>query len=107
MPMFLLSLLLATIGNADIVKLVKAGLSAETIEAKIAASDADFDTSTEALVALADAGVPDPPRPPPRRNGWSSTSAALRPRSRSPNAGQNNLDILAVPKPLDSDSTPR
>ena len=59
MPMFLLSLLLATICNADIVKLVKAGLSAETIEAKIAASDADFDTSTEALVTLADAGVPD------------------------------------------------
>ena len=55
----LLSLLLATLGNADIVKLVKAGLSAETIEAKIVSSDADFDTSTDALVALAADGVPD------------------------------------------------
>lgn len=59
MRLFLLSLLLATLGNADIVKLVKAGLTAETIEAKIAASDTDFDTSTDALVALAGAGVPD------------------------------------------------
>ncbi len=59
MRIFLLSLLLATLGNADIVKLVKAGLSAETIEAKIAASESDFDTSTDALVALAGEGVPD------------------------------------------------
>jgi hypothetical protein len=59
MRMFLLSLLLATLGNADIVKLVKAGLSAETVEAKIASSDTDFDTSTDALVALAGEGVPD------------------------------------------------
>ena len=59
MRMFLLSLLLATLGNADIVKLVKAGLSAETIEAKISASETDFDTSTDALVALAGEGVPD------------------------------------------------
>lgn len=59
MHLFLLSLLLATLGNADIVKLVQAGLTAETIEAKIAASQTDFDTSTDALVALAGAGVPD------------------------------------------------
>ncbi len=59
MRMFLLSLLLATLGNADIVKLVKAGLSAETIETKIASSQTGFDTSTEALVALAGDGVPD------------------------------------------------
>jgi hypothetical protein len=59
MRIFLLSLLLATLGNADIVKLIKAGLSAETIEAKIAASSNDFDTSTDALVALAGEGVPD------------------------------------------------
>ncbi len=59
MRMFLITLLLATLGNADIVKLVKAGLSAETIEAKIAASQTDFDTSTDALVALAGEGVPD------------------------------------------------
>jgi hypothetical protein len=59
MRMVLLSLLLATLGNADIVKLVKAGLSAETIETKIASSQTDFDTSTEALVELAGDGVPD------------------------------------------------
>lgn len=59
MRILLLSFLLATLGNADIVKLVKASLSAETIEAKIAASEADFDTSTDALVALAGEGVPD------------------------------------------------
>ena len=59
MRLFLIPLLLATLGNADVVKLVKAGLSAETIEAKIAASEVDFDTSTDALVALANEGVPD------------------------------------------------
>lgn len=59
MRMLLLTLLLTTLGNADIVKLVKAGLSAETIETKIASSQTDFDTSTEALVALAGDGVPD------------------------------------------------
>lgn len=45
--------------NADVVKLVKAGLSAGTIEAKIASSATRFDTSTDALVALAREGVPD------------------------------------------------
>lgn len=57
----LLSVLLfaATLGNADVVKLVKAGLSPETIESKIAASETSFDTSTDALVALANEGVPD------------------------------------------------
>jgi hypothetical protein len=59
MRIFLLSLLLATLGNADIVKLVKAGLSAETIETKIESSQTGFDTSTDALVALAKEGVPD------------------------------------------------
>src|SRR5687768_3962960 len=59
MRMFLIPLLLATLGNADIVKLVKAGLSAETIETKIAASETNFDTSTDALVALAGEGVLD------------------------------------------------
>ncbi|HEV7767902.1 MAG TPA: hypothetical protein VGQ76_23065 [Thermoanaerobaculia bacterium] len=59
MHLFLAMLLLATLGNADVVKLVKAGLSPETIEAKIASSETDFDTSTDALVALAGEGVPD------------------------------------------------
>lgn len=59
MRLFLIPLLLATLGNADVVKLVKAGLSAETIEAKITSSSTDFDTSIDALVALAEQGVPD------------------------------------------------
>jgi len=60
MHLLLAALLFATtIGNADVVKLVKAGLSPETIEAKIAASETSFDTSTDALVALANEGVPD------------------------------------------------
>ena len=59
MRLFLIPLLLATLGNADIIKLAQAGLSAGTIEAKIASSETDFDTSTDALVALAGAGVPD------------------------------------------------
>jgi hypothetical protein len=61
MRLLLLSLpfLFSTLGNTDVVKLVKAGLSAETIEMKIAMSDTDFDTSTDALVALAHQGVPD------------------------------------------------
>lgn len=59
MRILLLSLLLSTLTNADVMKLVKAGLSPETIEAKIAASATEFDTSTEALVALAESGVPD------------------------------------------------
>ena len=54
-----LSLLFSALTNADVVKLVKAGLSPETIEAKIAASETNFDTSTDALVALANEGVPD------------------------------------------------
>lgn len=59
MRLFLIPFLFAMLGNADIVKLVKAGLSAETIEAKIGSSTTDFDTSTDALVALAGEGVPD------------------------------------------------
>lgn len=49
----------APLTNDDVVKLSKAGLSAETIVAKIRASESKFDTSTDALVALADAGVAD------------------------------------------------
>ena len=60
MRMLLLSsLLLSALTNADVVKLVQVGLSAETIEAKIAVSEAEFDTSPDALVEIAKAGVPD------------------------------------------------
>jgi S1-C subfamily serine protease len=50
----------AAMTNADVVALVKAGLSAEVVAAKIQSSATAFDTSTEALKALKDAGVPDP-----------------------------------------------
>lgn len=52
-------LLLSALTNADIVKLSKAGLSPETIEGKITASETSFDTSTDALVALRNEGVAD------------------------------------------------
>ena len=45
--------------NDDVVKLSRAGLSAETIVTKIRAADTAFATDTEALVALANAGVAD------------------------------------------------
>jgi hypothetical protein len=57
--LLLSSLLFSALTNADIVRLVKAGLSAGTIEAKIASSADQFDTSPDALVELAQAGVPD------------------------------------------------
>jgi len=59
MSLAIVVFLFEVLTNADIVKLVKAGLSPQTIEAKIANSETKFDTSTEALVALADADVPD------------------------------------------------
>lgn len=45
--------------NDDVVAMVKAGLSAEIINAKIRSSATKFDTSTEALVKLSEAKVPD------------------------------------------------
>jgi hypothetical protein len=48
-----------TLTNADVVALVKAGLSPATITAKIAASPTAFTTDTDALVALAKNKVPD------------------------------------------------
>src|ERR1043166_7995790 len=52
-------LLFLTLTNADVVKLVKAGLSPAPIEAKIEASPTAFDTSTDALIALTKEGVPE------------------------------------------------
>ncbi len=43
--------------NAEIVKMVKAGLQDSTILSVIAASDSDFDVSVDALLALKEAGV--------------------------------------------------
>lgn len=45
--------------NADVLRLAQAGLSAETIIAKIEASDVAFDISTDALIVAKKEGVPD------------------------------------------------
>lgn len=45
--------------NADIVRMVKAGLAAEIIVASIGSSDQKFDVSPDALIALKRDGVPD------------------------------------------------
>ncbi len=49
----------APLTNADIVKLVKAGLSADVILAKIQSSETAFTTDPDSLVALAKEKVPD------------------------------------------------
>ena len=43
--------------NEDVLKLTEAGLAAEVIVAKIAASETDFDTAVAQLIALTEAGV--------------------------------------------------
>lgn len=48
------------LNNDGIVSLVKAGLGPETVVAKINASRGIYDTSTNALIQLKQAGVPDP-----------------------------------------------
>lgn len=45
--------------NQTVISMVQAGLGPEAIEAKIGASRGSFDTSTNALIALKQAGVPD------------------------------------------------
>lgn len=47
------------VANKEIVEMVKAGLTAEIIIAKIKTSPCQFDTSPSALVSLKEAGVPD------------------------------------------------
>jgi len=49
----------APLTNGDVVKLVKAGLSADTIRVKIETSSVAFQTDADALVALTLEGVPD------------------------------------------------
>jgi hypothetical protein len=46
--------------NAEIVKMVKAGLQESTILSVIAANDSDFDVSVDGLLALKEAGVSGP-----------------------------------------------
>src|SRR5437899_4090796 len=45
--------------NADVIKMVKAGLSANTIKMAIKQSVSQFDTSPDALIALASEKVPE------------------------------------------------
>src|ERR1017187_10662847 len=45
--------------NADVIQMVRAGISTAVIQAKIAASKTAFDTSTSALLELSKAKVPD------------------------------------------------
>lgn len=75
--------------NSTIISLVKAGLGPEAIVAKINASNGTYDTSTNSLIALKQAGVPD------------GVIAAMLQRSTSPvltNAVADNTS----PNPLDS-----
>lgn len=48
-----------TLTNADVLELHAAGLPASVIVAKVKSTPSAFDTSVEALIALAEAGVPD------------------------------------------------
>src|SRR4051794_24684408 len=48
-----------SLSNEDIVSLSKSGLSADIVVAKIKATPAKFDTSTEQLKSLKDGGVPE------------------------------------------------
>ncbi|HEX3423031.1 MAG TPA: hypothetical protein VHS33_06490 [Sphingomicrobium sp.] len=48
------------ITNDTVISLVKAGLGPETVVAKINATRGTYDTSTDALIRLKQAGVPDP-----------------------------------------------
>lgn len=65
LPLFPLLLAAVTLGqdlmtNKTVVEMVKTGLSAEIIIAKIRASVVSFDTSTSALKELSESGVPEP-----------------------------------------------
>lgn len=47
------------ITNENVAEMVKSGLSAEIIKAKIKSSETKFDTSTEALKKLSEQGIPE------------------------------------------------
>jgi len=81
-----------TLTNQTVISLVQAGLGPETIVAKIGASAGSYDTSTNALITLKQAGVPD------------SVIAAMLNRSKSPVlanavADNSNPDPLAPHAP--------
>jgi hypothetical protein len=49
----------SSLTNSDVIGMVKAGLGAEIIIAKIKATSCSFETDPPTLKALKDAGVPD------------------------------------------------
>src|ERR1700722_10525042 len=76
----------AGLTNDDIIKLVQAKLPDSVVIAKIKSSNCDFDTSTDALIKLKQAGVSDsvlqaiidaPPPPPPPDPGCSDYGACI------------------------------
>lgn len=81
-----------TLNNDVVISLVKVGLGPETIVAKINSSKGVFDTSTNGLIRLKEAGVPD------------AVIAAMLGRSKSPTlasgvADNSNPDPLAPHSP--------
>lgn len=80
----------APLTNADVLKLLGAGIAPEVVVAKIRSSAASFDTSPEALRGLKEAGVPDAvvlAMVEPRGADGTGRAAAARPAELSLPAG--------------------
>jgi hypothetical protein len=77
------------LNNSTVISLVKAGLGPEAIIAKINASNGSYETSTNSLISLKEAGVPDP------------VIAAMLQRSTSPVLSNAVADNTS-PNPLDA-----
>lgn len=80
------------IANKEIVEMVKAGLTAELIIAKIKTSPCQFDTSPSSLVSLKEAGVPD---------------AVLLEMVQSPHGAQPIVEKLPAPGPAPAEPVAR
>lgn len=87
------------LGNADIVTLTEAGLSAAAIVAVIEASGTDFDISVAQLAALAEAGVESSVIEAMARTSVASrpgpASASVAPSSPAAQPGQSFSDTLS------------
>ena len=77
-----------TLNNATVIALVRAGLGPEAIVAKINASNGSYDTSTEALIQLKQAGV------------FDGVIAAMLQRSTTPVLANGRADSTS-PNPVD------
>jgi hypothetical protein len=89
------------LNNRAIVQLHASGLDDDTIIAKIQASEANFDLSTSALIALKKQGVPSRVitamlQAQNHTSGGGSATAISRPGTRSPSVGAN---VLAASRP--------